>query len=44
MSNIRLENLEKNDQTKNVLSSLGGLTLNPENFQHHESRLIVLKV
>ena len=37
------KNLEKNDQTKNVLSSLGGLTLNLENFQHHESRLIVLK-
>ena len=44
MSNIRLENLEKNDQTKNVLSSLGALTINQKNFQLYASRLIVLKV
>ena len=32
MSNILKENLEKNDQTKNVLSSLGGLDFESREF------------
>ena len=32
VSNILKENLEKNDQTKNVLSSLGGLDFESREF------------